>query len=346
MKIGLISSFLPLVFGGGRNIVDWLDVKLKERGYSSEVIYLPSTDAPESILEQMAAFRMLQLDDYFDRVITFRPPSHVVRHRCKVVWFIHHIRMYYDLWNTVYSPMSDTAPWRALRAAVMRADTVALREAHHIFTNSNIVNERLVTFNGLRGDVLYPPILHPELFTSREYGDEIVCVSRIEHHKRQQLLVDAMKHTHSGVRLHLSGVNTIDADYIPALRKQIHKDNLRQKVFLEDRWVSEQEKADRLSRALACAYVPYNEDSYGYCTIEAAHSRRCTVTTTDAGGVLEFVTDGADGLVVAPEPEALADAFDRLYEQRGLAQQFGEAAHGRLDDLRINWDTVIEKLLA
>ena len=92
MRIGLVSSAVPLVQGGGRFIVDWLQGKLLERGHQVEVIYIPSVDEPSSILPQMNGFRLLELEDGFERIVTFRPPSHIVRHSRKVVWFIHHLR--------------------------------------------------------------------------------------------------------------------------------------------------------------------------------------------------------------------------------------------------------------
>ena len=101
-RIGLISSAVPFIFGGGRFIVDWLEEKLRESGHSVETIYIPTTDDPDSIIEQLAAFRMMDLDEHFDLVITFRPPSHMVKHRRKVCWFIHHIRVFYDLWDSEY----------------------------------------------------------------------------------------------------------------------------------------------------------------------------------------------------------------------------------------------------
>ncbi|HEY8613678.1 MAG TPA: glycosyl transferase family 1, partial [Roseomonas sp.] len=64
MKIGLVSSAVPLVNGGARFIVDWAREKLAERGHAVEVVYLPFIDAPDEILPQMAAFRMVRLDDY------------------------------------------------------------------------------------------------------------------------------------------------------------------------------------------------------------------------------------------------------------------------------------------
>ena len=40
-------------------------------------------------------------------------------------------------------------------------------------------------------------------------------------------------------------------------------------------------------------------------TIEAAQAHRCTVTLSDAGGVLEFVSDGENGYVLPPDPKLL-----------------------------------------
>jgi glycosyltransferase involved in cell wall biosynthesis len=344
MKIGLISSAVPLIFGGGRFIVDWTERKLTEHGHQVEVVYLPSTDDADSLLSQMNAFRLLNLEDHFDRVITFRPPAHVVRHSRKIAWFIHHIRVFYDLWDTSYRPMPDNAHYRALRRTLRRFDTYALNEAHRVFSNSRIVADRLMRFNGVRADVLYPPVLDPGLFRAEEYGDEIVMICRLEHHKRQHLLVEAMGHVQSPVRLRLCGTGS-SPEYVQSLRDAAAwiGDG---RVAIEDRWISEAEKADRLSGALASAYIPLDEDSYGYLTIEAAHAGRCTITTTDSGGVLEFVTDGETGLVTLPEPLALAAAFDRLYAERDLARRLGEAAQAHITRLGIDWDTVVEALTA
>lgn len=345
MKIGIVSSAMPLVQGGGRFIVDWLELKLRERGHEVEVVYIPYTDELDHILPQMNAYRLMHFEDGFDRVITFRPPAHVIRHSRKVVWFIHHLRMFYDLWDTPYRHFPDTMQSRGLRDTIVAADTAALAEAHRVFTNSRVVADRLRRFNGIEGEVLYPPVLAPELFTSAEYGDEIVSVCRMEHHKRQHLMIEAMRHTRTPVRLRLCG-RGMSPGYMASLHAAVSEHGLGERVTIEERWVTEEEKADRLSRALASAYVPYDEDSYGYPTIEAAHARRCTVTVTDSGGVPEFVTDGVTGLAVAPRAEALAEAFDRLHADRALARRLGEAAQERVAALGIDWDTVVAKLLA
>ena len=208
-------------------------------------MFIPSADDPDTVLQQMTAFRLMRLEDHFERVITFRPPAHVVRHSRKVVWFIHHMRVVLrSLGHRVPADAGPCAAPRA-RAAVMRADTAALREARRVFTNSRVVGDRLRRFNGLESEVLYPPVLRPELFAAGEYGDEIVCVCRVERHKRQHLLMEAMRHVRTPVRLRLCGIG-LDADYIQSLRRLAAESGDGDRVVVEDRWITEEEKAARL----------------------------------------------------------------------------------------------------
>lgn len=345
MRIGLISTVVPLVKGGSRFIVEWLQEKLVERGHEVEIVYIPATDELPHVLPQMAALRLMKLDGYFERVIAIRPPAHMIQHPRKVVWFIHHQRIFYDLWGTPYCPVSDDAAGQSLRSAVMKADTMGLSEAHRLFTNSRVVGDRVRDFNGLESEVLYPPILRPEIFRAGDYGDEIVSICRIEHHKRQHLLVEALAHTRTPVRLRLCG-ETLDPTYVQRLRDTAGSQGFADRLTIENRWITEEEKAGHLEHALASAYLPYDEDSYGYPTIEAAHARRCTLTVTDSGGVPEFVIDGVTGLVAEPRPEAIAEAMDRLFTHRDQARQMGLAAEAQIKSLGIDWDVVIEKLLA
>lgn len=344
MKIGIVSSAVPLIFGGGRFISEWLEAELRERGHQVETVLIPSTDNPNTLLQQMAAFRTIDLSGY-ERVITFRPPSHMVNHPNKIVWFIHHVRIFYDLWGTDYAGLPDTAAWRSLRAQIHAGDTFALQDARRVFTNSRVVGERLNHFNGIGSEVLYPPVLAPQRFRAGPYGDEIVCVCRLEHHKRQHLLIEALAHTRTDVRLRLCGSGS-SPSYAETLIETARRLGVADRVVVENRWITEEEKVELLETSLASAYVPFDEDSYGYPTIEAAHARRCTISVDDSGGVPEFVTDGVNGLITPPTPEAVAEAFDRLYADRALARRLGEAASVHVAALGIEWDTVIGKLLA
>ena len=94
--------------------------------------------------------------------------------------------------------------------------------------------------------------------------------------------------------------------------------------------------------ALAVIYVPFDED-YGYVTLEAFLSAKPVVTATDSGGTLEFVVDDRNGVVCAPEPEAVGAAVTRLANDRARTARLGRAG---LELARtVTWDGVVEKLL-
>ena len=344
MKIALCSTYVPFLNSGARHIVEWLQIMLEREGHQVERIYLPEVDTADLLLRQMTAFRFIDLSAA-DRVICFRPQAHLIDHTHKIVWFIHHIRTFYDLWDSQYRGFADDARHRAVREAVIAADTKALREARHIFSNSQVVSERLLRYNSVESEVLYPPVIDSERFTTKAYGDEIVCICRLEHHKRQHLLIEAMKHTRSAVRLRLCGSSS-GTSYPAGLRAQIDEAGLQDRVVLENRWITEEEKIALLANCLASAYLPVDEDSYGYPSIEASHARKAVLTTSDSGGVLELVRDGDNGYICAPEAQALAQAMDRLFEDRNAAKTMGERAHARLGELNISWSHVLRRLLA
>lgn len=344
MRVALCSSFVPFINGGARFIVEWLAAELTKRGHQVEVIWLPFVETPDTMFRQMMAYRMLDLTAA-DKVIAFRPPAYVIPHPNKTLWFIHHFRGYYDLWNTAHSAIPDDVRGRAFRARLIKADTAAFREARQLFTNSRVVADRLKRFNDVESEVLYPPIHQPERFRAGPYGDEIVSVCRIEPHKRQALLVEAMRHVRSPVRLRICGLSH-DGKYYAKLQRLIARYRLQGKVSIDHRWISEDEKAEIIGRSLAAVYAPVDEDSYGYPTLEAAHAARPAVTTHDAGGTLEFVEDGRNGLICEPAPESLAASFDRLFDDRERTRTMGVAARERIRDLRIDWSHVVERLLA
>ncbi len=345
MKVALCSSFVPFINGGGRFIVEWLAAELEKHGHQTEIIWLPFVETPDTMFRQMMAYRMIDLAQSADKLIAFRPPAYVIPHPNKTLWFIHHFRKFYDLWHTPHRPVQDDNRGRAFRSRLIAADNAAIGEAKRVFTNSRVVSDRLKSFNGIDSEVLYPPIYRPERFKSGAYGEEIVCVCRAEAHKRQELLVEAMRFVKSGVKLRLCGLSH-DGKYHTKLQKIVAKYSLQRKVAIEHRWISEEEKVAIVGGALGIAYVPFDEDSYGYPTLEGALAERPLVTTHDAGGTLEFIENGRNGFICDPAPESLAAAFDALWEDRDSAKRMGQAARQRIDEMRIGWPHVVESMLA
>src|SRR5204862_2529925 len=80
--------------------------------------------------------------------------------------------------------------------------------------------------------------------------------------------------------------------------------------------------------ALGVVFPPYDED-YGYVTIEAFLAHKPVITTTDAGGPNEFVIDGVNGFVVAPDPAAIGEAMAALASNPSRAAAMGDAGYDR-----------------
>ncbi|MET3837878.1 glycosyltransferase involved in cell wall biosynthesis [Brevundimonas sp. UYEF29] len=345
MKIGIVSSTVPHVKGGYRNFVDQLEPHLIESGHQVERIWMPFTGNPKTIIAEMATFRAMDLSRVCDMVICARPPAHVIRHPRKVLWFIHHERIFYDLWDSDYNTLNKTAYWSSVRENIFQADTLALKEAHAVFSNSAIVAARLKKFNGVEAEVLYPPVDIAVTGPAMGYGGELLFVCRIEHHKRQHLAIEAIAHTKTPVRLRIAGESQ-NAQYLASLHELVRFHGLQNKITIDSRWISEGEKGSLLSQALAAVYIPVDEDSYGYPPLEAAHYRRATVTVQDAGGVGELVVDGLSGLMAKADPQAVGAAFDRLWLDRKLAKALGQGAHKRIAEMNINWRHVVSRLTA
>jgi len=343
MRIGLVSSAVPLVNGGGRFIVEWARAHLQASGHEVELFFLPFVETPETMFDQIAAYRLIDLTQSCDRIVTFRPPAHVIEHPNKIAWFIHHIRGFYDLWDTPYAAAKNDPKGRALRDRMIATDTRTLGECRRIFTNSQVVSDRLARFNGLASTPLYPPIWRPERFRPGAYGDEIVAVCRVEAHKRQDLLIDAMRHVSTGVKLRICGLAS-NPEFAASLSAKIKEGGLGDRVAFENRWISEEEKADIIENALAVAYLPLDEDSYGYPSLEGAHAEKAIVTAVDSGGTLELVQDGRNGFISGADPRAVAAAFDALHADKSRARRMGAESRARLHELRIDWDRVTEAL--
>jgi glycosyltransferase involved in cell wall biosynthesis len=106
--------------------------------------------------------------------------------------------------------------------------------------------------------------------------------------------------------------------------------------------VDDRELVDLYAGALAVIYPPFDED-YGYVTLEAFMARKPLITVTDAGGPLEFVVDGVNGLIAEPSAEALTAAIARLAADRALAKRLGDAGYERAK--LITWDGVVDRLV-
>ncbi|MEZ5351937.1 MAG: glycosyltransferase family 4 protein [Bryobacteraceae bacterium] len=343
MRIAVLNNCVPFLYGGAEYLADALARKLQEFGHEATVIRMPVRwDPPERIIDHILAARLLRLPNT-DLAIPLKFPVYYVPHPNKTLWLLHQFRQAYDLWGTQFQSIPDTQEGRAIRDVIRRADNEYLPEARRIYTNSKVTGDRLRKFNAIESEVLLPPLLADSAYRSGETGDAIVAIGRVNDTKRQLLLVRAIKHCRTPVRLIVAG-KTESGAYASAIELEIRKHHLEARVEFIDRFISDEEKIELLSGCLACAYIPYDEDSYGYVTLEACLSRKAVVTCTDSGGIDALVRHGDTGYIAEPEPKALAAAFDELYLDKVRAARMGAAGEELARSLRINWENVIRTL--
>jgi glycosyltransferase involved in cell wall biosynthesis len=99
----------------------------------------------------------------------------------------------------------------------------------------------------------------------------------------------------------------------PDYAEQVRRLGLAERVELRDGYVSNEE-ASLLFSACDAVLMPYRSATQsGVVQLAFAHGR--PVIATRVGGLTEAVSDGTDGLLCAPDPEALARSIERMAEQ-------------------------------
>ena len=333
---------MPFVDGGAERLVRGLVGELRRHGYRAESVSIPFKSYPkEELLAQAALWRLVDLSESnyesVDAVITTKFPNYFVRHPNKVTWLLHQYRAIYDLCGTPLSDFTDTEADVRLRDRLIGLDTDVLAESKRLFSISQTTTARLARYNGLAAEPLYHPPLLAGTLEAGPFGDYVLSVGRLEMNKRVDLVVRALALTDRAVRLVIAGHGS-DRSRLEGLASRLDvADRITFTGIVDDRQL-----VALYAGALAVIYPPLDED-YGYVTLEAFLARKPVVTTTDAGGPLEFVVDGVNGLVAAAAPEAIAAAIARLAADRALARRLGDAGFERAK--MITWDGVVDRLV-
>ena len=192
MKVAVVTTQIPFVRGGAELLSEWLTEKLEEYGHRAELVRLPfAWSPPERIVQHILASRLVSLRPS-DRVVAMKFPSYFVKHEDKVLWLLHQFRQAYELWGTPLQGFPTGPAAARVREAVLAADNAFLPEARAVYSNSSVTADRLERFNGLRAEVLHPPLRDESAYRCEGYGDYVFFPSRISPAKRQALLVEAL----------------------------------------------------------------------------------------------------------------------------------------------------------
>ena len=344
MKIAIVNAMAPFVWGGAEELAHHLVLNLRLLGHEAELYRIPFAWDPYTNLPvEIARLKALRLNGA-DRVISMKFPIYMLDAEHHSTWLIHQYRQAYDLWDSPYCNIPHTAEGREVRDLIIASDNQALRSRERLFTISDEISSRLRKNNDIEAPPLRAPINDPELFSGGAYQGYVLAPGRINASKRQWLLVEAFQYLGADARLIIAGPPESKED-AAALHRIIEKHDLGDRVKLDLRFLSRKELADYVNNCRAVAYLPFQEDSYGYVTMEAFEAGKAVITASDAGELLEIVLDGETGRVVEPEPRQLAAAMSAYLGSEKRAREHGLAGQALWRSTGINWSENISRLL-
>jgi len=337
-RVLVCTAQVPFASGGAERHAEGLVREIVAFGHEAELVRLPFKWYPRAeILTSALAWRLLDLSEAdgkrVDLVIPMKFPSYLVRHENKVVWLIHQFRQAYDRFGTAESDFTASPEDTRWRELIAESDRTGLTEARKIFTNARNTADRLARFNRIEAEALYhPPPLAGRYRTEAPQGFALAA-GRLDAWKRMDLAIGAA--AAGKFRLVIAG-DGADRARLEALARKSGAD-----VRFAGR-VSDDELLGLYATCGAVIFPPADED-YGYIALEAFLSKKAVVTCTDSGGPLEFVIDGENGRVVAPDAAALAEAIGALLADPQKSREFGERGFERVREIR--WENAVRALL-
>jgi glycosyltransferase involved in cell wall biosynthesis len=339
MRIAVCAPQVPFARGGAEIFAETLVDELRRRDHTADLVTVPFKWYPGAkVLSQAFLWRLVDLEEAdgnpIDLVVATKFPAYCVRHPRKVAWVLHQFRQAYDYDRTELGQFSEEPEDRATRRAIDRLDRTCLAECRHVFATSQNVASRLARYSDVEAEILPHPPARLD-YRTVAYDPFILSVNRLDRAKRIDLLIEAAK-ADPAVRVVIAG----DGPDRPRLEQLAA--SLNGRVDIRGR-VSDDELVDLYARCRAVYYAPIDED-FGMVPFEAFLAEKPVLTTTDAGGPLEVVSDRETGLVTEPEAAAIARACSELTADEDAARTWGRA--GKAIAERVTWDRAIDRLLA
>lgn len=350
-NILILGVKIPFTSGGQEALVRSLQRELKARDHNVDIVEIPFQVLPkETIPPQCAVWRTFDFSSFggekVDLVIATKFPSYYAKHPKKSLWLVHQHRAIYDLYGTRFSDFSDDPRDEALRHMLVQGDTEVIKECQFRSGISKNVVQRLKNFNGLDAVPLYPPLPLGNRYHNNAPDKYVLSVGRLCSIKRVDLMIKSLPIVHNFIKLKVVGTPD-EPGVMEYFKNEIDKHHLWDRVEFLGR-VSDEELLSLYAKSLCVYYGPFNED-YGYVTLEAFASSKPVITCVDSGGVLEFVRDNHNGLVVEPTTDSIGHAVNKLVEDEALAISLGKQARADLEALGLHthgWNEVIEGLLS
>jgi glycosyltransferase involved in cell wall biosynthesis len=380
MKIGVVApAAVPYTRGGFERLWSGFVNHVNDQtNHQAELIKVPFPETTlHGVIEGYRRFANIDVSG-FDMVITSKYPGWMIDHPNHHVYMAHVLRGLYETYPASF-PTSITEPtahdlsiWldaigprRSEIGSVFAVYDEAVKRYGHdhpIFGHPGPFGRRLVQAldriglspnhvrrhaaiaqtvadrpgyfpTGAHVEVIHPPTDLP-LILGNGPGSYLFTASRLDGPKRIDLLIEAFRQTTTDVEFKIAGTGP-EAD-----RLRILAEGDSRITFLG--FVPDGDLPGLYAGAIAVPFVPADED-YGLIALEALQSGTPVITATDSGGPTELVQHLRTGWVVAPTPDALADAMAQACANPSRSRDWGH--RGAASVKNVTWEHVAKQLV-
>jgi glycosyltransferase involved in cell wall biosynthesis len=308
MRVIIAGSASPFTEREEMHWLRALEKKLLKTQNKVDSFMLPSVNNPLLIPDQMMAYRLIDIENYCDILITIGYPAFVLKHSHKRVLLFSLASSFHDWFDTEYGVLS-TPQYQRIRSTVFDAEKRCLAEAEKITCASSTLAAFIRTEYKLKCDgmVLDDDEDHKENSSSLGPGEWIACESTLEPYDRVDLLLNAVCLSIGQWKLAIF-VPSSSSVYRTALQRRIERLALKERVLIVDGEIS----SESLKKVYALVSIPFASTRIPESLLRARSLNVPVVTTTDSAAVLEVIRDEIDGFIVEPSGKEIASVADRI----------------------------------
>jgi glycosyltransferase involved in cell wall biosynthesis len=295
---------------------------LRQQGVQVDSLLLPIVMDPLLLPEQIVAYRLLDVENTCDVLLTIGYPAFALKHPHKRALLFSLASPLYEWYNTEYGVLASEQ-YDHIRYTIAGAEKRCLQEAERILCGSKTLTSRLKSLHGLKATTMIMD--HGLRFGQANEllpGEELrlVCESTLEPFERTNLLLDALALSAEAWLLHLF-IPSASEVYYRALEQQIERLDLKERVMVTNEVLSEAS----LAAAFAYAALPYAATRIPEAVIRAVTQNVPLIATYDSGAILEIVQDKRNGAVVYPSAITVAQAVDKLAVRSRFRERLSHA---------------------
>ncbi len=202
--------------------------------------------------------------------------------------------------------------------------------------------------NGVNHDKFHKDAHGREAFRNKynisQNADMILCVSRIEHKKNQEIIIDLLKVLRNrGDNAHVVLIGTVTGDrYAEKLQRKIKMFGLEQHVtFIKGLSTDSPDLVNAYSAA-DCFILPSLHEPFGIVCLEAWASG-IPVVASKVGGLKRLITERENGLFFENNSlNQLLEKYDLYRKSASLKTRVIESASTEIDT-KYSWNIIVDK---